>query len=157
MPAATNDSDQTGVIPALQLNGDAKHLSAVGVGGNAAPCCSGPSSKSRLGHQTPGFPDLDTRSRPIRKQGQGGMGAVRLREDDQTHSTVAAKVLPPLYISLEQCTAEGGITPTVDIYVLGRGTHTCAIETRYSLPTPGHDTTSVLSQDCLVLVDGEEK
>lgn len=156
MPAATNDSEQTGVMPALQLDGDAKYPSAVGVGGNAAPCCSGPSSRSGLGHQAPGFPDLDTRSRPIRKQGQGGMGAVCLREDDQSHSTVAVKVMPPLCISSEQCTDEDGISPTADVDVLGQSVQACAIESRYSLPTSDHDTTGLLSRDCVAPIEGEE-
>ena len=94
MPAVTNDSDQTGIIPALQLDGDATCVSAIAVGGNAAPEGSGLSCRSGLEHQTLSFPELGSRYRPVKKLGQGGMGAVYLCEDTQTHSKVAVKVLP---------------------------------------------------------------
>jgi serine/threonine protein kinase len=95
MPAATNDSDQTGIIPALQFDGDTTCVSTIGIVGSAAPFRAGSSPQSGLGHhQTPGFPDLGTRYRPVRKLGQGGMGAVYLCDDMQTHARVAVKVLP---------------------------------------------------------------
>ena len=94
MPAATNDSDQTGTIPALQLDGDTTCVSAIVVKGIAAPPASGSDSDSAARRAATDVPDLGTRYRPVRKLGQGGMGAVYLCEDTQTHSKVAVKVLP---------------------------------------------------------------
>lgn len=94
MSATTNDSDQTGIIPALQLNGDATCVSAIVVNGALAPPSSGLISENVPHRESTGFPDLGGRYRPVRKLGQGGMGAVYLCEDRQTHSRVAVKVLP---------------------------------------------------------------
>ena len=94
MPAATNDSDQTGTIPALQLDGDTTCVSAIVVKGIAAPPASGSDSDNAARRAATDVPDLGTRYRPVRKLGQGGMGAVYLCEDTQTHSKVAVKVLP---------------------------------------------------------------
>lgn len=88
MPAATNDSEQTGIIPAPQIDGDTTCVSAIVVNGVAAPRVSAARRAST------DVPDLGSRYRPIRKLGQGGMGAVYLCDDTQTHSKVAVKVLP---------------------------------------------------------------
>ncbi|EAQ79672.1 protein kinase domain-containing protein [Blastopirellula marina] len=50
--------------------------------------------RSSYGPSSP-LPSLGKRYQPIRKLGQGGMGAVYLTADTQTGGLVAAKVLPP--------------------------------------------------------------
>ncbi len=46
-------------------------------------------------------------------------------------------------------------TSIADFYVLGRGTHTNAIQSHYSLPKPDHETTVVLSRTGVGSVDEE--
>ena len=157
MPAATSDSDQTMIVRAFQLDGEATYVSAVRTAGNAASLCSGQSSRSGLVHLAPYIPDPGTRHRSIRRPGQGGMGAVSLREDNQIHSTVAVQILPALYICPDQCIGNGRSTPTGNIHVLGQGAHDCAIESHNLLPTRDHAPTEVLSRDYAAPVDEERQ
>ena len=94
MSATTNDSEQTGILPALQLDSEATCVSAIGVCDPVAAKNSAPTLESGLVNRTTSFPNLGPRYRPVSKLGQGGMGAVYLCDDTQNHSRVAVKVLP---------------------------------------------------------------
>lgn len=74
--------DQTGVIEAAAPNADSSWSTQV------AELIHAPAISAAL-------PDLGVRYRPLRKLGQGGMGAVYLCEDTDRNVNVAVKVLPP--------------------------------------------------------------